>query len=440
MPLIQPLLDGAYSTVTDGHGVFLVDSEGRRYLDGCSGAVTAGLGHGLEEIVEVMADQARRVAFSYRLQFRNQPAEDLAALLEELAPGDIRWTFFVNSGSEATETAQKMAVQYWREAGRPEKTVVLSRRLSYHGITLGALSLSGHHTRRSLFEPLLSPSAVVAPPYCYRCPLGLTYPDCHLACADDLQRHIDRLGGGTVAAFAAEPVIGAAGGAIVPPPGYFQRVREICDRNEVLLIADEVMTAMGRTGKMFAMEHWGVAPDLIALGKGVSAGYTPLAAALASDRLVQTIRAGSGVIMSGHTYSGNPLSCAVGLAVVRYVRKHELARRAADLGRGLGERLRALQTRHPLVGDVRGLGLMWGLELVADPAACTPFSANARVTARLVAAAQERGLLIYPALTGADAGPGDAVIVAPPLTIGKDELDLLCDLLDQSLTALERTL
>ncbi len=440
MPLIQPLLDGVYPTVVRGEGVFLTDSEGRRYLDGCSGAVTAGLGHGLGEIVDVMTNQARRVAFSYRLQFRNEPADDLAALLEELAPGDVRWTFFVNSGSEATETAQKMAVQYWRETGRPEKNVVLSRRLSYHGITLGALSLSGHRTRRSLFEPLLSPNAVVVPPYCYRCPLGKAYPECDLACADDLQQNIDRLGAERVAAFAAEPVIGAAGGAIVPPTGYFQRIREICDRNEVLLIADEVMTAMGRTGVMFAMEHWGVDPDLITLGKGVSAGYTPLAATLASDRLVQTIRAGSGVIMSGHTYSGNPLSCAVGLAVVRYIQRHDLPRRAATLGRALGLRLEELKAHHPIVGDVRGLGLMWGLELVADPADRVPFPADARVTARLVAAAQEQGLLIYPALTGADDGPGDAVIIAPPLTITEAELDLLCDLLDRSLTVLEGTL
>lgn len=440
MPLIQPLLDGVYPTVVHGEGVFLTDSEGRRYLDGCSGAVTAGLGHGLQEIVDVMTEQARRVAFSYRLQFRNQPADDLAALLEKLAPGDISWTFFVNSGSEATETAQKMAVQYWREAGRPEKTVVLSRRLSYHGITLGALSLSGHRTRRSLFEPLLSPNAVVVPPYCYRCPLGKTYPECELACADDLQQTIDRLGAERVAGFAVEPVIGAAGGAIVPPADYYRRIRDICDRNEVLLIADEVMTAMGRCGTMFAMEHWGVEPDLIALGKGVSAGYTPLAATLASDRLVQTIRAGSGVIMSGHTYSGNPLSCAVGLAVVRYVQKHNLPRRAATLGRALGLRLEELKARHPIVGDVRGLGLMWGLELVSDAARRTPFPTVARMTARLVALAQEQGLLIYPSLTGASDGPGDAIIVAPPLTITEAELDLLIDLLDRSLRGLENSL
>lgn len=437
MPLIQPLLDGVYPTVVRGEGVFLFDHTGKRYLDGCSGAVTAGLGHGLHEIVAAMTEQAERVAFSYRLQFRNEPADQLAALLEELAPGDIRWTFFVNSGSEATETAQKMASQYWTESGRPEKNLVLSRRLSYHGITLGALSLSGHATRRRLFEPLLAHNAVVEPPHCYRCPLGKTYPECDLACADDLERQIERLGADRVAAFAAEPVIGAAGGAIVPPPDYFKRIRDICDRHDVLLIADEVMTAMGRTGKMFGMEHWNVEPDLITLGKGVSAGYTPLAAALASDRLVQTIRRGSGVIMSGHTYSGNPLSCAVGLAVVRYVLDHRLVERVAAAEAGMRDRLEALQRRHPMIGDVRGLGLMWGLELVADPATRTPYPSSARLAARLTAAAQEHGLLIYPALAGADDRPGDAVIIAPPLTSSDAELDLLCELLDAALRTVE---
>jgi len=438
MPLIQPLLDGVYPTVARGEGIFLYDTEGKRYLDGCSGAVTTGLGHALPEIVRAMTEQAERVSFSYRLQFRNEPADELAALLEDLAPGDIRWTFFVNSGSEATETAQKMAVQYWTESGRPEKNVVLSRNLSYHGITLGALSLSGHAARRRLFEPLLARNAVVTPPHCYRCPLDKTYPGCDLACADDLERHIERLGDDRVAGFMVEPVIGAAGGAIVPPAGYFARIREICDRHDVLLIADEVMTAMGRTGRMFAMEHWDVEPDLIAVGKGISAGYAPLAAALASDRLVQTIRKGSGVIMSGHTYSGNPLSCAVGLAVMRYVLSHHLVERAAAAEAGMRERLEALQRRHPMIGDVRGLGMMWGLELVADRSTRTPFPAAAQRAARVKEAAQDLGLLVYPALSGADDRPGDAIIVAPPLTTTDAELDLLCDLLDQALEAVEK--
>lgn len=438
MPLIQPMLDSVYPKVARGEGVFLYDTEGRRYLDGCSGAVTAALGHGVPEILQTMQEQAGRIAFSYRQQFTNEPAERLAEAIAELAPGDVDWAFFVNSGSEAVETAQKIAVQYWREAGRPTKTTVLTRWLSYHGITLGALSLSGHQQRRRLFEPLLTRNPVVAPPYCYRCPLDAGYPTCDLACADQLEERIEELGAANVAAFAIEPVIGAAGGAVVPPPGYLQRIREICDRHEVLLIVDEVMTGMGRTGKNFATEHWEVTPDIIAVGKGVSAGYTPLAATLVSDRLIQTVRRGSGAIMSGHTYSANPLSCAVGLAVVQYVHTHGLVGRAARLGPHLETRLRALQGHHPLIGDVRGLGLLWGLELVQESG--EPFPPGIRATAQLVAHAQRLGLLIYPALAGADDRPGDAVIIAPPLTIAIRELDLLAELLDQALTAVEAVL
>ena len=331
-------------------------------------------------------------------------------------------------------------MQYWRESGRPEKNVVLARRLSYHGITLGALSLSGHATRRRHFEPLLTQNAVVEPPHCYRCPLGKTYPACDLACADDLERHISGSAptGWPLSWWSRLSARPAA-------PSCLRRttsrvIREICDRHEVLLIADEVMTAMGRTGRMFGMEHWGVEPDLITFGKGLSAGYTPLAAALASDRLVQTIRRGSGVIMSGHTYSGNPLSCAVGLAVVRYVLAHQLVERAAAAEVGMRDRLEALQRRHPIIGDVRGLGLMWGLELVEDPATRTPFLPSDRMAARLAAAAQDHGLLIYPALAGADDRAGDAVMIAPPLTSSDVELDLLCDLLDTALQTVEKEL
>ncbi len=436
MPLIRPALDGDYPWVARGEGVFLYDTTGRRYLDGCSGAVTAAIGHGVPEILEAMERQARQVAFSYRLQFTNAAAEELAEAIAALTPGDVDWAFFVDSGSEAVETAQKIAVQYWRECGRPTKTVVLARSLSYHGITLGALSMSGHRSRRQNFESLLSAHSIVDPPYCYRCPTGVSYPSCGLACADDLERHIVRLGSDNIAAFAVEPVIGAAGGAIVPPSGYFRRVREICDRHDVLLIADEVMTGMGRTGRTFAIDHWGVVPDLITVGKGLSAGYTPLAAALACDKVVQAIRRGSGIIMSGHTYSANPLSCAVGLAVTRYVQEHGLIERAASVGSELGDRLRSLREAHGLVGDVRGVGLLWGLELVADEAG-NPFPPHAAVAVRLVAEAKRRGLLIYPALTGASGRPGDAVLVAPPLTISPEELDLLLSLLDDALSAVE---
>lgn len=438
--VIKPMIDGSYPEVSRGKGVFLYDAEGKQYLDGCSGAVAAGLGHGVQEIVRAMAAQAEKVAFSYRSQFTNSPAEMLAAELAELAPGDLDWVFFVNSGSEALETALKIAIQHWHEQGQRGKTLVLSRRLSYHGITLGALSMSGHMARRRWFAPLLKELAVVAPSYCYRCPLGKSYPGCSVACADDLEVAIKRAGPERVAAFVAEPIVGAAGGAVPAPLEYFPRIRKICDRYGILFIADEVMTGIGRTGKMFAIEHWGIAPDLVTVGKGLSAGYTPLAATLVSDRVVQAIRRGSGSIMSGHTFSGNPLSCAVGLAVLRYVQEHELVRHAAEAGIQLHRKLLDLQRRHPVIGDVRGAGLMWGLELIADLATRAPFAPERQATALLVERARRNGLLVYPALAGADVAGGDAVMVAPPLTINDAELDLLVELLERAVAEVEAEL
>lgn len=433
--VIKPLLDAVYPEVDYGQGVFLYDAEGKEYLDGCAGAVTACLGHGLPEIVAAMAAQAGRVAFSYRGQFTNRPAETLATELVRLAPGDFDGVFFVNSGSEALETALKIAVQYWHEQGQRGKTLVLARRMSYHGITLGALSMSGHLARRRWFAPLLNELAVVAPPYCYRCPLGKRYPDCALACADDLETAIRRVGPERVAAFVAEPFIGAAGGAVGAPPGYFERIRAICDRHGILLVADEVMTGIGRTGRMFAVEHYGLQPDMIAVGKGLSAGYTPLAATLVHSRVLRALRDGSRQVMSGHTFSANPLSCAVGQAVLSYVQEHNLVPRAAELGVYLKDQLSILQRRHPMVGDVRGAGLLWGLELVADAALRRPFATEQQVTARLVAAAQRHGLLVYPALAGVDVAGGDAVLIAPPLTITRAEIDILLQRLDAALTA-----
>lgn len=419
-------------------GIYLFDEEGHRYLDGCSGAITANIGHGVPEVLAAMRTQAEELTFAFRSQFRNRPTELLAERIGALAPDSLRWLFFVNSGSEATELAVKMALQHWQERGRPEKRHVLSREISYHGITLGALSMSGHVLRRSRFEALLEKDAVVATPYCLRCPLALSYPSCELACADDLQTRIDALGAQNVAAFIAEPVVGAAGAAITPPPEYYRRVREVCDANEVLFIADEVMTGMGRTGAMFAVEHFGVVPDLLVLGKGLGAGYTPISAVVASDELMAPIRQGSGSVLYGHTLSFNPLSAAVALAVLDYVEDHDLVANAGERGEQLRSGLEALAARHPIIGDVRGLGLLLGLELVAD-AALTPFPREANVTGRLVRHAFERGLLIYPA-SGALGGAGDAVMVAPPLTIEAAEVDTLIGLLDSALDALEHEL
>lgn len=430
--LIKPVLDRRYPTVQYGKGVFLFDEQGKAYLDASSGAVTAGIGHGVQEIAEAMQEQAKKVSFVYRSQFTSEPAERLAEKLGGLAPGGDYWAFFVNSGSEATETAMKVAIQHWQEKGRAGKYMVLSRRMSYHGITLGALSMSGHVLRRRRFIPLLEEFPVAAPPYCYRCPFHKTYPECGLMCADDLEAAIRRIGAEHIAAFIAEPVIGAAGGAVAPPEGYYRRIKEICERHELLFIADEVMTGIARTGAMFGMEHYGVEPDLIALGKGMSAGYTPMAAALVKDHVMEPILKRSKSVMSGHTYSANPQSAAVCLAVLEYIEEHGLVDAAREKGGYLLERLQRLAERCEIVGDVRGKGLLLALEFVADRDTKLPFPSGLGLTSRVVDKAFDKGLLVYPAAGGVD-GAGDAVILAPPFVITEEEIDLLVRLLEETI-------
>ncbi|MCZ8515024.1 aspartate aminotransferase family protein [Paenibacillus filicis] len=429
--LIKPVLDRHYPTIEYGKGVFLYDDQGKAYLDASSGAVTAGIGHGVQEIVDAMLEQANKVSFVYRSQFTSEPAEKLAKKLSDSAPGGDYWAFFVNSGSEATETAMKIAIQHWQEKGRPGKNKVLSRRMSYHGITMGALSMSGHVLRRRRFIPLLEDLPVASPPYCYRCPLNKTYPDCRLACADDLETVVKRIGAEHIAAFIAEPIIGAAGGAVVPPEDYYKRIKEICDRHDILFIADEVMTGIARTGAMFGMEHFGVEPDLMALGKGMSAGYTPMAAALVKDHVMEPILNGSKSIMSGHTYSANPQSAAVSLAVLDYIDSHRLVESAKAKGSYLLNRMRRMAETIGIIGDVRGKGLLLAIELVSDRSSKLPFPPGLAVTSRIVDKAFDKGLLVYPAAGGVD-GEGDAVIVAPPLTISEEEIDLLVRLLEET--------
>ncbi|MDD9271677.1 aspartate aminotransferase family protein [Paenibacillus sp. GCM10023248] len=429
--VIKPVLNRQYPTVHYGKGVFLYDEQGKAYLDASSGAVTAGIGHGVQEIIDAMMEQAAKVSFVYRSQFTSEPAEKLAKKLSDLAPGGDYWSFFVNSGSEATETAMKIAIQHWQERGRPGKNKVISRRMSYHGITMGALSMSGHVLRRRRFIPLLEDYPVVAPAYCYRCPLKLASPSCKLACADDLDTAIKRIGAEHIAAFIAEPVVGAAGGALVPPEGYFGRIKEICDRHEILLIADEVMTGIGRTGAMFGIEHDGVQPDLIALGKGMSAGYTPMAATMVKDHVMKPILQGSKSIMAGHTYSANPQSAAVALAVLEYAQKHRLAEAAQSKGDYLLAKLRQMADGIAQIGDVRGRGLLLGLEFVRSRDDRSMFPPEAGVTSRIIDRAFAKGLLVYPA-GGAVDGAGDAIIVAPPLVITEAEIDLLVQLLEEA--------
>lgn len=438
--VIKPELGKSYPVISHGKGIYLYDKEGNRYIDGCSGAVTASIGHGVEEIAEAMYAQAKEVSFAYRSHFSSDAVEQLGAKLAKWAPGSLNWTFFVSSGSEATETAQKIAIQYWQEKGKPTKNRIISRWMSYHGITMGALSMSGHVLRRKRFVPLLEDYPAITGPYPYRRPEGMSLEEYAMSCANELETAILRVGADQVAAFIAEPVIGATAGAVVPPDGYFQRIREICDKYQVLFIADEVMTGVGRTGKAFGVDHWGVVPDLMTLGKGMSAGYTPMAATMVSDEIIDTITKGSGLIMAGHTYSANPQSAAISLAVLNYVEKNQLVEKAAEQGAYLLSRLQELADELPLIGDARGLGMLCGLEFVKNKQTKEPFALSQGVGSKVIAKAFEKGLLIYPAMGGIEGVAGDSVIISPPLTITKEQIDELIGLLKEAIEAVQQEL
>ncbi|MGM9987942.1 MAG: aspartate aminotransferase family protein [Bacillaceae bacterium] len=430
--LIKPLLGEQYPTVSYAKGVYIYDTNGNKYLDGSSGAVTVTIGHGVQEVIDEMTKQAQEVAFTYRSQFTSIAAERLAKKLADLTPGDVNWTFFVNSGTEAVETAMKTAIQHYQEKGQHSKKIILSRKMSYHGITVGALSLSGHKLRRKRFETLLENYSVVEVPYCLRCPFNKTYPSCNLACATHLEEKITEIGKENIAAFIAEPVVGAAGAAITPPPGYYEEIRKICDTYDILFIADEVMTGLGRTGEVFGINHWNVVPDIITVGKGLTAGYTPMAATIASDRVIEPISKGSRVVMSGHTFSANPLSSATALAVIQYLQKYSLIQKGKEKGELLKKELEGLKDKYSAILDVRGKGLLLGVEF--DSAYFDVEKET--ITNQVIQVAKEKGLLLYPAVAGNDGVEENAVIIAPPLTINNEERKELVRIFEKTIEQL----
>ena len=411
-------------------GVFIYDSSGKDYLDGSGGAMTVSIGHGVKEVLDVMRVQAEKVCFTYRAQFSNQPAEDLADALTALAPGDLNHAFFVNSGSEGTELAMRIAIAYWRDRGRPTKTHILGRHISYHGMTMGALSMSGHEARRQDYSDLLHPFALAPAPYAYRSELP---PDAYArSIVERWDAVIQECGPDKVAAVIVEPVVGAAGGALTPPPGYLKALQDICRKHDVLLIADEVITGMGRCGAWFACEHDGVTPDMIVTAKGMSSGYTPMGAVLLREPIVQAMAQGSGIGPFGHTFSGNPLSAAVCLAVVNYMRQHKILDNVHERGTQLEQGLRALSQRYAWLADVRGKGLLWGFEFVTDAQRRTPPPAALKANERFAAHCRDAGLIVYPA---GIAPYNNAAIVAPPLVISESEVRTLLQRLEAGMRA-----
>jgi len=432
-------LNRFYPSVQRGAGVYLYDTEGKAYLDGSGGAVVAALGHGLRDLEEAMLVQLGKVAFSHGSQFTSPAAVELAGRLVNMAPAGMNRVYFLSGGSEAVETAVKMARQYQVDRGKPTKFKVISRWTSYHGNTLGALALSGHTGRRRYYQPLIRHTPHIVPAYCYRCPFGRKQENCDLECADDLEKTILYEGPDSVSAFMAEPVVGATAGALVPKDGYFQRIREICDRYDVLLIVDEVMTGIGRTGRNFAIEHWGVAPDMIVCAKGLGAGYYPIFAVITTEAVHEAIKKGNGNFVHGHTYSQNPLACATGIAVLDYIDRHDLVARSAKMGVYLVEKLKILY-RHTIVGDVRGLGLFAGVEFVRNRETKETFDPALKVNALVGNLAFDKGLIVYPGGGGADGIRGDHVLIAPPFIITEVQIDQLVAILDETIAEISKEL
>ncbi|WP_314949656.1 aspartate aminotransferase family protein [Bradyrhizobium cosmicum] len=412
-----------------GEGVYLFAEDGRRVIDASGGAAVSCLGHQHPRVIAAMAKQASTLAYAHTAFFSSEPAEALAETLVGHEPGGLAYAYFVSGGSEAIEASIKLARQYFLERSEPQRQHFIARRQSYHGNTLGALAAGGNAWRRAPYAPLLSGAfSHVTPAFAYHEKHdGESDAQFAARLAAELDAEFQRLGPHTVAAFLAEPVVGATAGAVTAPDGYFRAVREICDRHGALLILDEVMSGMGRTGTTHAWEQEGVAPDIQAIAKGLGGGYQPIGAMLASGKIIDTIRSGSGAFQHGHTYLAHPLACAAALAVQDVIREDGLLDRVKERGRQFEQRLIERFGNHRHVGDIRGRGLFWAIELVADRASRTSFDPALKLNQKIKAEAFANGLGCYPGGGTVDGVRGDHVLLAPPYIASADEIDLIVD-------------
>jgi len=424
-----------YPLAVRGEGSWIITSDGRRYLDASGQAAVVSIGHGVAEIGRAMAEQSNRIAFAHTTQFHSESAQKLAARVLAIAPRNFHnggRVFFTSGGSEATETAIKLARQYCLETKQPARYRIVSRKQSYHGSTLGAMSVSGNVGRRAPYAPMIPEWGHVAPCFCYHCPFDKTYPECNLACADDLDAFLRSNDASIVAAFIFEPVVGATLGAASAVDGYTARIAEICRKHGILLIADEVMCGMGRTGEPFASQHWGLEPDIILTGKGIASGYAPLGAVLAAPRVVDAFEKGSAAFMHGFTYQSHPVATAAGNAVFDYLEAHKLFDCVGPAAESLRKALSPLES-HPHVGQVRGLGLLQAVEFVKDKATREPFPKESGIAEKIRQAALEKNVLTYPSQGTVDGTRGDHVLLAPPFIITPQECQLIADALQFAL-------
>jgi adenosylmethionine-8-amino-7-oxononanoate aminotransferase len=410
--------------ISAGDGVYLIDENGKHYIDGSCGAATSCLGHNNAKVITAIKSQLDTVAYAHTGFFTSSPAEKLADKLISHAPKGIEKVYLVSGGSEAVEAALKLARQYFIEKGETSRKHIIARRQSYHGNTLGALATGGNEARRKVFAPLLIETSHISPCYEYRDRQKdeSTY-EYGQRVANELETEIERLGANNVMAFVAEPVVGATAGVLAPVEGYFTRIREICDRHGVLLILDEVMCGMGRTGTLFACEQEGISPDIVTIAKGLGAGYQPIGAMLCTNEIYQTIADGSGFFHHGHTYMGHPTACAASLSVLEQLVDDDLVGQSMRMGVLFPQALVEAFGDHPHVGDIRGRGLFWGLELVADRATKQPFPTESKVHQKIKAAAFEAGLICYPGGGTVDGKNGDHILLAPPFIINEAHIN-----------------
>lgn len=419
-----------------GEGCYLFDENGKSYLDGSGGAAVSCLGHGDPDIIAAIQEQAAKLSYAHTSFFTSEPSERLAELLAAHAPSDLNKVYFVSGGSEAVEAAIKLARQYFCEIGEPKRRHIIARRQSYHGNTLGALAAGGNQWRRQQFEPLLVNVSHIAP--CYEYMLrdkAESAVDYGLRAAQELEDEILRLGADEVIAFIAEPVVGATIGAVPAVEGYFKRIRQICDKYGVLLILDEVMCGMGRTGHLFACDADGVAPDLLCIAKGLGAGYQPIGAMLCSSRIYEAVENGSGFFQHGHTYLGHPIATAAGLAVVSKILNNNLVDRVMQQGAVLKDQLNQTFGQHANIGDIRGRGLFVGLEIVENRISKRPFASDKNIAAKVKAAAFEEGLACYPMSGTRDGKLGDHILLAPPFIIEDNQIEELTQKLKNAIKA-----
>ena len=441
--IIHRALHGALPYAVAGRGVTIVDRDGKEYIDASGGAAVSCLGHGHPDVIAAMHEQIDRIAYAHTGFFTTEVAEELARTLVADAPAGIGYVYLASGGSEAVEAALKLARQYFVEIGETHRSKFIGRRQSYHGNTLGALAVGGNERRRRQFSPLLIEVGRVSPCYEYRDRRPNESPEQYSErLARELEAKIAELGASNIIAFVAETVVGATMGAVPATPGYFKRVREICDRHGILLILDEVMCGMGRTGTLHACEQEGIAPDLMTIAKGLGGGYQPVGAVLASSKIVEAIRDGSGLFQHGHTYIGHPVGAAAALAVQRVIKRDGLLAQVRANGAYFAERLRSAVGDQPYVGDVRGRGLFMGVELVEDKASKRPFHPSLKLNAKVKAEAMSRGLMVYPMGGTIDGANGDHVLLAPPFIASRAELDTIVErfasALDAAATAMKR--